>query len=100
MSFNVLKNQKRKRRRVRKKGPTRKRKCQEAIPNSKRVPKFKLMINTSDELPPETSDEVITYNPIYGFEISKAFVCRQHIIHDRQTLGYSRVTHWFLLKNL
>ena len=110
MGFDVLKNRKRDRVRKVERSRTRSRKRSRerggvsanaaTKTESIKIPDFKFMIPILDELPPDINEELVTYNPTFGFEIVRSFVCRQHIIHDRQTLGYNRITHWYLLKNL
>lgn len=61
---------------------------------------FQHMIPIEKEWPPDTQERVLVYDMHFSFDVRPAFLVRQHLMHDNQTLGYFRVTHWYPLSNM
>ena len=51
---------------------------------------------TKDELPPDMSVPILTWEHPWGFAVYRSDVCLQHILEDRK-IGKERITHWTLI---
>jgi hypothetical protein len=51
-------------------------------------------IAVADELPPNTREAILTWEPEMGHDVIPAHIVRDHILDDTATFGYNRVTHW------
>ena len=74
---------------------TRKRKRSNSISECEIPPLLTIkLISVKEELPPETRETILTWEPEQGHNVLPAHIARDHIIYDKEVFGYNRITYW------
>ena len=65
-----------------------------------RVPPDKVIFHdiSKNKLPPNTGENILYFDPMFGYGINKSAIVLQHIHEDIKQYQFSRVTHWARLK--
>jgi hypothetical protein len=65
---------------------------------NKSPPNKVIFHSIKDRLPPDTGENILYFDPLFGYAINKSAIILQHIHEDIRQYQFSRTTHWARLK--
>lgn len=79
---------------------SRKRKRKEPTKDKSKPPRTKIeLISVADKYPPDTKEQILIWEAVWGYSIYPAHIVLDHIKDDKRTLGYSRFRYWAKLED-